>query len=273
MIPSKPMVGMLVVLCVGMMAFSVQAQEEPAYMYLKEQPKPAESDSTLSDTIYTGKVIVYGEMLQPPYIVEFKKDTLWVNNIPVNPTITPWHEEPPKRTWTGEISDSCFADYYSFRPHHTLQETKRMILEKYMANPLVDSIIFQPDHGEFTAILFQFTNGWKGGIEVHKLGPDGKFLPSAMDVRRLSPEQKAAMREGEGKWARSELRKGSLVVFSRVFYTAKSSGMDMNLFVDCLRRIAIGQISVEQAKVEYPKLLPDADSFWEEFEHNEDTWK
>jgi hypothetical protein len=269
----KTIVGILIIFCVCTMTFSLRAQEEPAYMYSGEKAEQVESDSTLSDTIYTGKVIAYGELLKPPYILEFKDDIVWVNNIPIFPLIRTFQEEQPEiletetRKRQRELSKQCFSEYMDGLKRHGVDVAKNMILNKYSSDSLIEKIEFYP---RSTGITIKFADGY----ETHtgffgEISPDG----IAADYNRIATEEELIdIRKVEFDMIKSQLSRGFLKIFGYSYILDINPQRALEI-LNTLRSIARGEQTYEQVHARDQSLLPSPRNFWKEFDQKKDSWK
>jgi hypothetical protein len=275
MILSKMIVGMLVVLCIGMMTFSVQAQEEPTPMYLQKKGGEGEGDI---DTIYTGKMILYGERVDPPYYIQVRNDTVWINNIPVYPTVKTYSEEPVAvqeselRRIQLALQWDIVRDYINY--NNTLGEEYaiRKIRQQYLSDTLITNIDFQRRDKKLCMIQIEFADGYicNAGLPEWR-SRDGKILSPARPTE-TEEERENRMR----KYARSKaslLRGGAFKVIGFCYESTGRPGVDQERLYRYLEDVATGKITKEQAIIENPCFLFNLDQFWKEFELKKDSWR
>jgi len=276
MLPLKRLVALLIIFLVSSMALCVYAQEPPAYMYLKEQPKKAESDSTFSDTIYTGTVILYGELVPPPYIVEFKNDTAWINHIPFNPPIQIWtepkQEVPESYRGRSELEHRLYQDFIHLLESHDEAIACTLLVHRYLPDTSISRISFGNNKRYIPSVHLVFTDG-----HVANLTAAAEKLPSGKIQFLSQPAPKEDMIEARRQWAGTlsrHLVQGRLDILSACIGLSFISIKEQQIFLDALRRIARGETTVANLSREEKHLLPHEGScFWKEFQVQKDKWR
>jgi len=253
------------------LGFALYGQENDTKMYL--EPKGKGEGEKEADSIYTGKVIAYGELLSAPYYVEFRNDTVWINDIPIIPPIRTFEEEQPNiivsetRKLQQEISKQCFSDYMKDVEKLGVDGAKNMILNKYLADSLVEQIEFYPSS---TGITIKFTDGF----ETHsgffgEIRTDGKLV----DYNRVATEEELIeVRKVELDMIRTQLSKGFLKIFGYCYGLDIQPGRAQGV-INTLESIARGEQTYEQIYANDRTLLPSPRTFWKEFELKKDSWK
>jgi hypothetical protein len=271
---SKRFVLVMLITCATLFAVSVHAQEQFIPMY----PVPKDEGAQGIEPIYTGVVIAYGETIDPPYYVEFRNDTVWVNNIPVEPTIKTWEEEPIEivvsevRRREYALVDSIGSDYIRFHDNYGEKRAMDMILEKYMPDTLTEKIEFHRPRKHMSSIFIKFGDGYSTYVSFSEMRtPNGKMAPP---LRETTLEEQIATRKRKAGAIKSQLKRGFLIIFSLGYEAHIHPGREQHRLLDALERIATGETTPEQVWVEYPSLLPTrSTSFWKEFEQKKATWK
>jgi hypothetical protein len=266
----KKLIPVIVLSCMGLIFIPLYGQEEPSFMYhdKKEEGK--------SDSIYTGLLIAYGELYEPPFLVEMRDDTVWVNDLNILPSEKIWHEEYPEievsetRKQQYAIKDSVFHDFLKFHRLWGETDAPKMTKDKYKDNPLISKIFFGYRDTVITSITIEWLDGKKEGMSISELrSPDGKIIP----YPRPTHEELMEDRRTSMETMKSELRRGYLVVESCGFGTFRRPGKETDIFLEALRNVAREEIPTEQAREQYKHILPGVRMFWKEFDLKRDTWK
>ena len=158
---------MLVVAVVGVIALttglSAQEQEEaPGVFRTQEEMEQPEEEG-----INSGWVVAYGVLLQRPYLVEFRDDTIWINDQQFNPSRKPpgWKrpeltiDEFTKRKYYA--SDSLVNKFYSYKDEYGIEKAKEMILEEYKNHDVITKVRFGTQR--FTMHMY-FSDGMHEGF-------------------------------------------------------------------------------------------------------------
>jgi hypothetical protein len=281
MIPSKTMVGMLILFCVGMIAFSVQAQEEPVPMYLEKEGGEGVAKGEV-DTIYTGLAIIYGERIDPPYYAEFRHDTAWINNIPIFPPIKIYYEQPPKvhmselRQEQRDVWMEMQRDFIAYKDAYGEDGAAEMILDKYRRDPLVAEIEFKRlfPNDSISDIDIRFSDGYLHSIVLPlERSKDGKLLISPGSLR--SVETTEEVREGARHYLKQKaafLKNGAFIVIGFGYEITSSPDKYQENLYRYLEAVARGEISKEQAMMGNPTSLLYNHVFWKEFDLKKDSW-
>jgi len=275
MFPLKRVIGPLIFIWVGMMTLCLRAQEKPAYMYLGEEAKSGESQLE-SDTIYTGKVILYGELIPPPYIVEFKNDTAWINNIPFDPPIRIWteppHEVPESYRRESELKRRLYQDFLHLLESHDEAIACTLLVHRYLPDTLISRISFGKRGDYIPNVHVEFSTGHVSNItDRGRKGSDGKIC---FELFGVSQEEIVEGRRREADRLRTELRLADLKIISNGYYKLVTSNTEQEILLGALRQIARGEAAFEEIDQERPHLLPPRSvPFWREFDLRKETWK
>ena len=259
------------VICSLVVITELFAQEEPTPMYLDDKGGEGEVD-----TIYTGLAIIYGEKVDPPYYVEFKNDTAWVNCIPVYPMIKTYYEEPlilhesEFRNEQRELSKSIVEEYVE--NHNNLGEEQAIgiIKEKYESNALISQIEFEKRDNTVSCIRIEYTDGNMSNMGLSEWrSQDGKILSEPVPMMENRSE-------GAKRYAQliaKSLKKGAFHIIGFGYEMVGQPGDDQMALYGYLEDIAAGTITREQAIKERQNALFRYDAFWKEFELKKESWK
>jgi hypothetical protein len=254
-------------------AIELKAQEEPAYMYLEPKDKGEEG----VERIYTGVVIAYGERIDPPYYVEFKNDTVWINNIPVIPAVRPWHKEQPEVVVTDEdrrrhtLGKSIINDFITYNNTYGEERAISMILEKYLPDTTISEIEFRRKREYVSTIRLKYSDGYLSRLTFSDMRlTDGTIVSF---TRKIPSQEILKEREIQATIIRSQLKRGFLRIFGLGYGASIHPGDKKDKLLNALEKIAMGEIVVEQFRESNRGVLPVSPNFWEEFEKKKHTWK
>lgn len=266
----KKLIPVIVLSCMGMIFIPLYGQEEPSFMY-HDKKEEGESDS-----IYTGLLIAYGELHEPPFLVEMRDDTVWINDMPINPYIKIWHEETPiievseVRKQQIAVRDSLYMDYVRYHNAHGEPEATNLIQEKYQDHPLIADIEFQKRDKLISNIHIEWTDGYTNNLRVSEIrSTEGFILPEPYQTQEEKINERRLMMET----TKSQLKKDYLVITSYGAGSFRRPGVDSNQLITILQEIANDEMTREQAKEQYPGILPSFYTFWKEFDIKKETWK
>jgi hypothetical protein len=259
---------MLMVAGIGATALmaSVYAQEQDqapgTYRTPEEMQKPAE------EGINSGWVVAYGVLLKRPYFVEFRDDTVRINNVQYlprkkNPTVNSPGMLPPMELNAQEFRlaqeiDDTFNVYWKA---YGWEQAHQMVLDKYRGHPLISSIEFTPS-GRSVWITFSDGARWNQGlIETVDYG----YGPP------LSGEDRMAIRRNEVNLVRSDLMKGHLMIFGYSGYESIDSGEKGSQLVGVVNSIKGGTMSLEEGRKQLKGIL-GYDKLVEEVMSHIESW-
>jgi hypothetical protein len=152
---SKRLILVLLITCAGLFVSTLQAQEEPAQMYLE----PKGEGEKEGEPIYTGIVIAYGVKIATPYHVTLKNDTIYINDLPYSPRKKPPGWKPKEIIVTEQarqehsLIKNISSSYRKYFASFGEKRAQEMILEEYGNNPLISMLEFSP-HGDELIIKF-----------------------------------------------------------------------------------------------------------------------
>ena len=257
-----------IVLCM-----SLFAQEELTPMYLDDKGGELEGE-----TIYTGKVIAYGELLEPPYIVKFERDTMWINGISVEPRIKTFVEEPQVFVISAYDSmkfvrdTSIVHDFKQFIPLYGDSKTMELLREKYLPDTIVSDIDYDLEGQYVSTVRITYTDGTKCNYTgFGDRDKDGNFVFHHRG--HFTEEESIRSRNRYFRGIKDDIRQDYLIIFGYTGKTFVPPGDEQTLILETLYRIAKGEISIEEVKAEYPNKAPFRHKyFWKEFELKKDSW-
>jgi hypothetical protein len=236
--------GFIILLMISLRLF---AQEVPAYMYLKEEPKGEEGKG-----IQTGYVVAYGEKIPPPYFVTVSGDTLKINGILVRPPLKDPNERPLVTHWE-KLSDEqrglashIESIYKGYLGEMEEKQAQERLIREFKTHPLISTLYFSRD-GKFLYIDFS----------------DGRFLPTTVKSRQLffppSPPGEepdlAKERREQAEEYRCALRNGGMVLFGYIGLPMTCSGEIAKKVTDIVIRVKRGDLTAEEGEQRMDDLL------------------
>ena len=197
----KMICRILVIFCVCTAIISLYAQEETTPMYLDDKGGELEGE-----TIYTGKVIAYGELLEPPYIVELKNDTIWINEVPYSPVkqkgSQKWDKQGEDESWVHKhnLMQELNNKYEEYTIEHGEDSAKTIIKADYKDHPLISELELS-ESGQ--SLIVEFEDGKQIFLDL-----------SPIEEKSIGSKEKTELRRSQVEKLRKRLKENMMVIFS-----------------------------------------------------------
>lgn len=249
--PSRKMPWAVLVAGVFLVANGIHAQKLPAYLTPGEEKRDEEGY-----TIYSGYVVAMGVLLPRPYIVAFREDTVWINNIALDPPRD--NPIPPPYIPPSDTAMERIAVWYDLRDNYPIwrdslgeQKAQEMVRKKYENNWVVKKIEFSEDGKN---LWVTFIEGYRRDVLERPV-----TLKRVCDPRDPNVDYKAKRREEKQRRlqiTRNNLQRGGIVLFGY-------SDSDMQFLqpeeaqriLELVRNIKNGSVSLEFFKSEMYQIL------------------
>jgi hypothetical protein len=238
------------------------SQENMPFMFYKGDEK--DSNTVLIDT---GYVVINGVLFRPPFVMELKNDTIWVNQVAAFPAL-PYTKGPvqshplyPPLVKLDSSQKKLAADikskYKEYNEEFGEDKAKEMIISEYKSNPLLSSITLYEDEGIISYTLI-FQNGTEIGVTV-KYDTKIKQQMSLTGIRAIPPDSIKAQNK---RWVELQfhgfqklLSKGSMLLLTR----GAVGGADARGVIETVEKLKREKISQQDAMEELGRYrcLPD----------------
>ena len=215
--------------------------------------------------INTGWVVAYGVLLKRPYLVEFRDDTVWINDVQYeprkkNPAIKPKEVKPPSELYLQKVKlrreiEDTFNVYWKT---YGWEEGHQMILDKYLDHPLISSLEYT-ESGKSVWITYSDGDRRNQGLrEViwEHYGPVS------------SPEDRMAVRRNEVNLVKSWLQGSSMLVFGHGGAVNVFPAEDAHRIMNIASQIKKGERATDDGKQQLIKIIdkPSAEEIMENLE-------
>ena len=182
--------------------FCVNSQEEaPGVFRTQEEMEQAEEEG-----INSGWVVAYGVLLKRPYLVEFRDDTVWINDQQFSPRRKPAGWKRPELTIDEFTKRKFFAmdslekKFNQYRKEYGDNKAKEMILEEYKNHDVIIKVEFGPER--FSGHIY-LSDGWHEG-----------FSWEPFEIEPPTEEEILEKRLREVDGTKSYLRNKGMIIFS-----------------------------------------------------------
>ena len=259
---------MLVVAVVGVIALTTclgaQEQEEaPGVFRTQEEIEKAEEEG-----INSGWVVAYGVLLKRPYFVEFRDDTVWINDVQYeprkkNPAIKPKEVKPPNENdqKKEDLRHEIFVKFYDYKKSYGFNKAYKMVVDEFKDDSLISSL----ELSESGYTMF-----------INYIDEDRKAFPTkaAMidyDGYVLTEEDRMAIQRNDVNLVKSDLKRNYLLVFGYSGYEFIDEGEHGKQLLNIVNAIKSGEMSMDNGRenllgiLRYPKLV-------EEVMNNINSW-
>jgi len=198
---------LLTVGAVGVIALmtALYAQEQAPGVFRT----PEELQKAPAEGINSGWVVAYGVLLKRPYFVEFRDDTVWIDNVQYLPRKPNPNAKPPEVRQFSEfelrkaaLRQKIADTYLEYCQTRSYEEAQRMVIEEFTQDTLVSSI-------EFTKSGRSFWIEYKDGQRCNMPLVIAKVESGTV----ITPEERMAVRRNEVNLVRRDLRRNNMFVF------------------------------------------------------------
>lgn len=264
----KRNVSFLVISCVLLISCQLFGQDSPGYMYLDE-----EEDS--GEDIYTGFVVVSGELIHPPYILSIIEDTVCINEIRVDPPrFTEMYDTTRTDTaiMISEMTERCKEDFLDYFHQYGGDQAMTMIEEKYKDNPLISNMgVWRDEKGHYF-ISFHHVTGDIGNVDLRFYKEVGDSLIEDRPVD--SPEFIASQNAKRVNNIKTVLRKGVVIFFDRGSTIIFREG-EMATVMSTLTMFANDELTYDQALAAFSegRISIVAKRILDDVAQHKDSWK
>jgi len=188
------------------------------------RPKVVKTDKDPNSLITTGKVILYGQLISPPYRLAISKDRLLLNGVQTDPSIIPpWYQQTEQISVTDSVKSLSDATTRIVTKHEELKKQRRAMLRS-QAKPeedTDDTIVKTKDlQTEISRYITQKEKNvkaarWENEKTLHILMSDGKDFFITFDDDIPKQDTKKETRElltHSKQLYEARLREGGLVI-------------------------------------------------------------
>ena len=248
---------MLVVAVVGVVVLttglSAQEQEEaPGVFRTQEELEQAEEEG-----INSGWVVAYGVLLQRPYLVEFRDDTVWINDVQYeprkkNPAIKPKEVKPPNEIdqKKEDLRHEIFVKFYDYKKSYGFNKAYRMVVDEFKEDSLISSL----ELSESGYTMF-----------INYIDEDRKAFPTkaAMidyDGYVLTEEDRITIRRNEVNFVKSRLKRKEMFIFGYGGAEICLGADDAKEILTVVKQVKEGKTSHEDGKNQLSDIISDKTS-------------
>ena len=254
-----------------MIALEVSAQEE-SYMYYKESDK---GDSAV--VIDTGYVVINGVLLRPPFYMELKNDTIWINGVAADPALPytgPIQSHPlyPRLSFQHKLDSSqkelmseIEDKYKKYNEEYGEARAQEMILSEYQSHTLLSSLTFhEKELYSYFKLVFQDQDNVRHHIFVKtdtvKIRrrnvihvPMEPASPDTLETWKKARKRSAL--HGNFRAFQHDLQRGDMLVLARGLISVKGS----KGILETVDRIKIGELTQQEgiAQLREYGCMPD----------------
>jgi hypothetical protein len=225
------------------------AQEQAPGVYRT----PEEIKAKETTEIDSGWVVAYGALLTKPYRVEFRDDTIRINDVPYEPTQNPKIDSTIfMHDLKYEISQALTKTYKEEYKLHGREAAEKTVLERFKPDSIISKIEFDSVDGNATVTW------WDGQTEYYYLDSWLEAYPDNQEIRMRVKVSTS-----------SELSAGGMVAFGDGYHLNLPLSKGKQVF-DILEEIKTGKISVYFGKVKLMTIAHEA--FANDIVKNIDKW-
>ena len=260
---------LVLILILLMISLEVSAQEEP-YMYYKESDK---GDSAV--VIDTGYVVINGVLLRPPFYMELKNDTIWINNVAASPAMPypgpVWsHPLCPRFSLQDKLDSSqkklvsdMKSKYKEYNKEFGEKKAQEMIISEYQAHSLISSLIFRKseinayfklvfsDSLRYDVVVWSDTTKKRRRNVIHV----PMETVSLDTLEALKEARKRRALHGNFRAFQNDLHRGDMLVLARGLISVKGS----KGILETVERIKSGELTQQEgiAQLREYGCMPD----------------
>jgi hypothetical protein len=224
---------------------------------------PEEMQKPVEEGINSGWVVAYGVLLKRPYFVEFRDDTVWINNVSFSPTkkAPGWKRRTVVASHMDSLkfftTDTLVEKYLQYLNTKGEQNARELIKEEYKDNSLITKIEFGPER--FTLHL-EYVDGSRQNILWDPSMPE-------------SPSYEERIREKyhDVEGIKSYLRSGGMIVFSYKPPTTYYPADLADELLQVVRDVKDGKLSLQKGEMRLGEMTTKKQA--EEIIENIESWR
>jgi hypothetical protein len=265
MLTSRKWLRLILIACAvfGLLTLYAQEKKKDIFMYL---PKDWTKEQVGDKAIDNGYVVVFGRLIPRPYYVEFRNDTIFINDIPYLPKIKD-PDLPPGAASQEEIQRRSLEfdigpTYLYYKRHHGEQKAKEMIVADYQSHPRIVNMTFNEDASE---LWVELDNGSRVNMLAEYL------VRSYKGPRRSVPERREDRMEEVGK-VRARLNSGGMIFLGRRGSVTKYPAKSARVIYETVLDLRNANISLEEKKKRLFELFHHETPV-NDIVENIDTWE
>jgi hypothetical protein len=245
---------LLVMAAIGVIALiaGLYAQEQAPGVFRtpEELQKPAE------DGINSGWVVAYGVLLNRPYFVEFRDDTVRINEIPWFPRRESGDSMKKEVSPKSAIYRRILQTYWDYYLSSGKAVAEEKVLQEFGTDTLISKMEFDPETDDLLVT-------WLDGL------PEVLYLQEGLAARMgFSPSQEEIRRDAAAV-SKADLAAGKMIVFG-VNYSKTLGSKSALQIIGLTDDIRNGAVSKERGQTELRKYVNA--EFADDVMENIDRW-